>query len=141
MKNKIFYLIGTFAIIATSVVATLTLSNIDFNSLFNSHSSIPINSEGMPVDMAMTPKGVKDTINELESYRSHLNESCIYGAAMMLNDLSGDATKVIESEHKCIHTLVMSVIRERKLKIAAKRLAQFKTDEEKLTTSESSPLN
>jgi hypothetical protein len=134
MKNKTFYIISAFVAI---VVSTLMFSNPEFSSLFDSLKNRESSSNGMPVDMATTPKGVKDTISELESYRSHLGESCIYGAAMMLNDLGNDAKQVIEDDRKCIHTLVMSVIRDRQLKITARRLAEVQRQEDEL--AESSP--
>jgi hypothetical protein len=132
MKSIIFYLVIAFVV---GISATLAISNIDFKSFSYSLKTTKANTDGMPADMAKTPKGVQDTIGELESYRSHLSETCIYGAAMVLNDLSNEAQKVIDDESKCIHSLVMSVSRNKKLTIRAEKMAQLKTEQTKLVSS------
>lgn len=98
-------------------------------------------SNGASVEMTTAEKGVKDTISELESYRSHLSENCIYSAAMILNDLGYDAEQVIEDDRKCIHTLVMSVIRDRQFKITEKRLAEIQREADELAESPSKDTN
>ena len=53
------------------------------------------------------PDSVKQTIIELESLRPHLNETCIFGAAMLINNLGEQAQNALDEETKCIHTLVI----------------------------------
>jgi len=136
-KNK-FYLIGACVVILVVIVLIVMIStNKSGSSIFE--VSVSSNSSGgMPEDMTTAPKNVTDTISELESHRSHLSESCIYGAAMMLNDLGDEAKQVIDGERKCIHALVMSIIRERKLNITTQRLAQLEIDEAKQNSSKTS---
>ncbi len=49
----------------------------------------------------------------LKTYRPHSSETCLYGAAMMLNNLADDAKSTITSETQCIHTLVIFIAREK----------------------------
>ncbi|MBU2916439.1 hypothetical protein KO505_00520 [Psychrosphaera sp. F3M07] len=126
MKEKILYLIVVCVIFVALVVG---LQNIESGSLFGSSGGG--GSRAMSIEMTMAPAEVTTTISELKAYRPHLSETCLYGAAMMLNDLGAEAKQAIDREGKCIHTLVLFIAREKHLE------HQLKIDSAKLSELES----
>lgn len=135
MKKSRFYLI----VVSVAIVAAVTsISIVGMNSGFSSMFEADFGPGEMPEDMTTAPKSVTDTISELEEHRSHLSETCIYGAAMVLNDLGNEAQQVINDESKCIHALVISIIRERKLKFEAERRVQMNIDQENQNSAKTS---
>lgn len=125
MKEKFLYLIVVCVVFITAVVG---LQSIESGSLFGASGG---GSRTMSIDMTMAPSEVTTTISELKAYRPHLSETCLYGAAMMLNDLGSEAKQAIDREGKCIHTLVLFIAREKQME------HQLKIDATKLTELES----
>jgi hypothetical protein len=108
MKLKWLYVIGGLVIFS---VVMFALGVVKLDSFLEEDEVDP----AAPIDMSKAPDVVTTTISELKTYRPHLNETCLYGAAMMLNNLADDAKSAITSEAQCIHTLVIFIAREKKM--------------------------
>jgi len=55
----------------------------------------------------LAPEEVKRTVKELKTLRPYLNETCVFGAAMMLNNMADKVPYAMDTETKCIYSLVM----------------------------------
>lgn len=121
MKEKILYTLGTFILVCA---AFFGLQNVESGSMFGASGG---GSRSLSLEMTMAPESVNITMAELRSVRPHLSETCIYGAAMLLNDMGDDAKTILDREGKCIHTLVLFIAREQKvahqLKLDAAKIA------------------
>lgn len=102
MKDK---LISGSAVIVVVVACIIGLQNINAGSLFSSGSEESTFTQPINVDSA--PEHVKQTIKELKAKRPHVNDICLYGAAMLINDLGNDAEAALKQESKCIHNMVI----------------------------------
>lgn len=107
MKDKILYLIS---LVAVAAAINFALENVESGSLFGASGG---SSRSLALDMTSAPAEVNTTISELKAHRPHLSETCLYGAAMLMNNLGDDAKDAIDKEGKCIHTLVMFIAREK----------------------------
>jgi uncharacterized membrane protein YwzB len=107
MKQKWLYVAGALVLIGATMFA---LQAVELDTFFEEEVD-----PDAPIDMSKAPKAVTTTIEELKLYRPHLSETCLYGAAMMLNNLGDDAKSASDSEGKCIHTLVIFIAREKKM--------------------------
>lgn len=89
------------------------ITSTSFNLMSASESTgfffSDLSDQKRAVDLApmFAPESVKVTIRELESLRPHLNETCIFGAAMLINNLGEQAQNALDEETKCIHNLVI----------------------------------
>ncbi|NVK26183.1 MAG: hypothetical protein HWE10_14740 [Gammaproteobacteria bacterium] len=113
-----------------NMLVVMTISLISFNTLALSDSTgfffSGAKKEKRAADLTpmFAPESVKKTIVELELLRPHLNETCIFGAAMLLNDLGEQAQNALDEETKCIHTLVIHKQRHDAEQAAKKELAR-----------------
>lgn len=101
MKSKIkMLLIAAIASSSFDVLSASESTGFFFSDLAEQNKA---------VDLApmFAPESVKVTIRELEALRPHLNEVCIFGAAMLINNLGDQAQNALDEETKCIHNLVI----------------------------------
>lgn len=107
MKQKWLYVVGGLVVICATMFA---LQAVKLETFLEDEVD-----PAEPIDMSKAPEVVTTTLAELKTYRPHLSETCLYGAAMMLNNLADDAESAITSEAQCIHTLVIFIAREKKM--------------------------
>ena len=116
MKEKLQYSIVLIAILTG---AYLSLSQVSDASLFPTDGKKLIS-----VDFDDAPSDVRPLIDRLHAKYPHLNESCIYGSAMVMKDQANEVGDLLEIEGKCIHTMV---IEESKTIEEARRKLAFNT--------------
>lgn len=113
MKEKLQYSIVLTAILTGAYLSLKQLSETEL---------IPEDAKRAEVvNTNNAPSHVKPLIEKLKKKYSHVNDECIYGTAMVISDLANEVSSLLDTEAKCIHTMVIE--ESKTLEEAKQRLA------------------
>lgn len=99
MKNKLMFAASAAVIISSSVLA---LMQVESGSLMES-GRLQTRSE-----MGFGDKHVSAMVDQLKKKYPHLKQPCLYGSAMVMFGKADKIPTLLETETKCIHTLVIA---------------------------------
>lgn len=99
MKSKLMFAASAAIVISSSVLA---LMQVESGSLMQSGKLQTRSEMGYETDY------VSDMIKQLEKKYPHIERSCLYGSAMVMGGEADKIPTLLETETKCIHTLVIA---------------------------------
>lgn len=99
MKSKLMFAASVAVIVSSSVLA---LMQVESGSLMQS-GKLQTRSE-----MGYETAEVRAVIAKLKKKYPHLKQPCLYGSAMVMGGEADKIPTLLETESKCIHTLVIA---------------------------------
>ena len=100
MKQKLLYLASVAVVVSSSVLALL---QVEGGSLLPNTNRAQVSNE-----MSHENESISNVIERLQSKYPHIKRPCLYATAMIMDDQSGKIPTLLETETKCIHTLVIA---------------------------------
>ena len=113
MKQKLLYLASVTVVVSSSVLA---LMQVEDGTLMPKTNKLQSRNE-----LGLGTEEVELRVTKLEKKYPHIDGDCLYASAMVMEDLADKIPTLLESESKCIHTIVISEGQEQHLQ---RQLAQ-----------------